>query len=790
MADHNTGRFKIPALLLVVFSLMLPATAMAQSDLREAGSELQFRVIDRFPEGEREAVEIPTVAPSNPFYSIIGEVKNKNWSTAHRHFSNEELATPLENTPSKRFLAGYAALQAGQYEAALGYFESVGDELEVLSDYLALYTAQAALQSGEAHRATLAAAKVESDSRLYDEALLLLARALHESGESEDRERAVEVIELYLSRYSARGGAPGARLLLGEVLEELERPEDAARAYLNLRENHPIRNETTSAEERLRALSDGVSDELKARIESESEQQLVRKYRGLFDLHRSERVIAELPVHIDDLSRGSDERCESLFMVARSHTKMRTHGEGTPWYDRVLRECPNTSWEIRALYLGGRGRWNSNDREGAMEIFARIINEYSEHSFADDAMYFTGRILRSEDRHDEAEQILKEQVQRYPDGDMAKDAHWLLVRRMWDGEDFDGVVDYIDGLESTGEDDLYSRGRLHYFRARALESAEKMSQAGEGYVAVVRDYPKTYYALLAFNRLARLQGATDTGGVDICATAGPICDELLPSSRESESITVPRRLRNDVGFDRGLLLLSLGLTDLARAEFSSLRNRHAGVSSSLWALASLLDSAGAYPLSHDIARRHIDGWMNQYPTTSTRTKWEVAYPTPFKEEVTRYARQRNIDAALIYAIMREESGFNPRIESWANARGLLQLIEDTAGRMAQKEGLSPYTFELLFDPAVNVRLGSAYMDDLGERLNGHPALIMAGYNGGYGVVSRWLEESGELPLDLWIEDIPFGQTRNYTKRVLMSYWIYSYLYGDERVPSLGFELGE
>ena len=138
--------------------------------------------------------------------------------------------------------------------------------------------------------------------------------------------------------------------------------------------------------------------------------------------------------------------------------------------------------------------------------------------------------------------------------------------------------------------------------------------------------------------------------------------------------------------------------------------------------------------------------------------------------------------------MREESGFNPRVESWANARGLLQLLDDTAARMARRDELSNYRFARLDEPDINVRLGSAYMQSLGESFDNHPVLISAGYNGGSGNVTRWLNEFGDLPLDLFVEDIPFGQTRNYAKRVLMSHWIYSYLYGEYRAPRLAFDL--
>ncbi len=85
----------------------------------------------------------------------------------------------------------------------------------------------------------------------------------------------------------------------------------------------------------------------------------------------------------------------------------------------------------------------------------------------------------------------------------------------------------------------------------------------------------------------------------------------------------------------------------------------------------------------------------------------------------------------------------------------------------------------LFDPETNIQLGTRYMRRLGDLFEDHPCLIIAGYNGGQGNVRSWLRQRGEMPLDLWVEQIPYAQTRHYVKRVTMSMWVYDWLYGEE-----------
>ncbi|TXD43306.1 hypothetical protein FRC96_01715 [Lujinxingia vulgaris] len=764
-----------------------PPTELAQSTPREAGSSAHFRVIERFPERDPAPPQIPAIAPSSPFAPIIEDVERESWASAHRKLQNPELRPLLNDDASLRFLAATVAMQAGHPAQALTILNDLDParDLPILADYASLLKARAALALEDAHTATLAAATVDDKSLLYPDALTLLADALQMAGQPEDHARAVEVLELFLNAYPRHSQAAAAREQLATLLEE-SNPTRAAELYLNIRQERPLSPAATRATQRLRALDAHLTEARRRLLDDATPERALTLARARFDRHQSERVINDLSNALQQWPDAADERCEALYLVGRSHTKLRQHTAGTPVYDRILETCPDTDWELRALYLGGRGRWNAGDRQGALKLFERIWQEYADHSYADDAMYFAARILRSEDRPEEARARLRDQLQRYPEGDMAKDAHWLLLREYFDRGDFQAIIDHVDNLDKTGEDDLYTKGRLHYFRARALLQSGKKDEAAASFIRVAHDHPMSYYALLSFNQLARLQGSTE--GLDICATVGPACEDHLPTNLQATPVELPDELERDTGFQKASQLLTLGLTSLAQRELTALRTRHASTPSTLWALASLLDAAHAYPISHDLARRHIHGWMDAYPTAETRRHWSIAYPTPFKDTLTRYAEQRDLNPAIIYAIMREESGFNPRIESWANARGLLQLIEPTARRIAQRDGLEDFSFDLLFDPTLNIRLGSAYMHELASQTASHPALIIAGYNGGFGNVSSWLDDFGHEDLDLFVENIPFGQTRDYTKRVLMSFWIYSYLYGDARVPALPFTL--
>jgi soluble lytic murein transglycosylase len=117
-------------------------------------------------------------------------------------------------------------------------------------------------------------------------------------------------------------------------------------------------------------------------------------------------------------------------------------------------------------------------------------------------------------------------------------------------------------------------------------------------------------------------------------------------------------------------------------------------------------------------------------------------------------------------------------------------MEGTANDMARLTGRGSVRASELFDPDINIELGTQFMKTLGDRYGDHPCLVFAGYNGGHGNVNRWLRERGQLELDLWVEEIPYEQTRHYVKRVTMSWWVYRWLYVADRLPSVDLDLPE
>ncbi|WP_139751012.1 transglycosylase SLT domain-containing protein [Aeromonas media] len=187
------------------------------------------------------------------------------------------------------------------------------------------------------------------------------------------------------------------------------------------------------------------------------------------------------------------------------------------------------------------------------------------------------------------------------------------------------------------------------------------------------------------------------------------------------------------------------------------------------------------PVAQRLEFGHIalnQGWHELAILSSIRAEaWDaidLRFPLPLKRTFSQMAQERTMNTSLLYAISRQESALYPLAQSPVGARGLMQLMPATARETASKLGVPYRNEQQLFDPAMNIRLGSAYLKRLLDVYDGNRILAAAAYNAGPGRVKRWREQSTNKPMDVWVESIPYRETRNYVQNVLSFDLIYQH----------------
>lgn len=152
------------------------------------------------------------------------------------------------------------------------------------------------------------------------------------------------------------------------------------------------------------------------------------------------------------------------------------------------------------------------------------------------------------------------------------------------------------------------------------------------------------------------------------------------------------------------------------------------------------------------------------------------YKLEYSEYVYQYAEENNIDPLLVFAIIKAESNFNHSIQSSSGAIGLMQLMESTAIEMAKEVKQEIVVKEALYNPEINIKIGTFYYAYLIQHYEGNEHLALAAYNAGMGNVDKWIKE-GIIKADgSDLENIPYKETNNYVRKIIRDYKIYQKLY--------------
>ena len=179
--------------------------------------------------------------------------------------------------------------------------------------------------------------------------------------------------------------------------------------------------------------------------------------------------------------------------------------------------------------------------------------------------------------------------------------------------------------------------------------------------------------------------------------------------------------------------------------------------------------------------------MNAYLTRCQQTHEEEQraideqYPLMYENEIRKISTEYNLSPSLIAAVIRNESSFRPEVESSVGARGLMQLMPDTAEWIAHKLRLDGYSFEQLYDPSVNIRFGCWYLNYLSTLFNGDPLCVVCAYHAGQGEIASWLANPmySTDGVSLNQDSLPEGPTKLYAGRVTRDYGIYQAKYFEE-----------
>jgi soluble lytic murein transglycosylase len=542
------------------------------------------------------------------------------------------------------------------------------------------------------------------------------------------------------------------------------------------------------AKERLVAVKAKLPADLQA-FETLTAAEHITRGKELFDAMRNPESEAAFEAALA-AKPTADEKCVAAYHKAQSRFKARDRKGSAPMFDDaavICKTADNKDLWIKSVYQAGRS-YSYFNHELATTRYQEAQKVDPTHSYSDDAMLREAEEWTARKKPEQVTAVLSQIAGKYPKGDQLAESSWRLGWQAWKDKDYDAAIKWWKKqIELVPHDDNYfGEGQAQYWLGRAYAAKNKPADALASWKQAVKQYPAAYYALLALNRIREADAKQYEAVVAEISTDPAGFDPKAPAFTFK-----PRVEWGTKGFARAMELLRLGLGDSAEAELRKLgltapkdkkRVDDADQIEKLWAMAFLFDKAGRHGPAHWPTRWHILEYRKQWPIGANRARWLIAYPKAYEELLSRHATTNNVPFAMQIGIVREESAFDPLLESYANAIGLTQMIPVTAQDFSKGTGIDP-TRENLRDPEKNVTIGSKFLGYLYKTFDRFTLLVPPGYNCGPACTKRMLKLRGKLASDEFVEAIIDDQARNYTKRVLGTYFTYSWLY-DKTIPEM------
>ena len=321
--------------------------------------------------------------------------------------------------------------------------------------------------------------------------------------------------------------------------------------------------------------------------------------------------------------------------------------------------------------------------------------------------------------------------------------------------------------------DTANRGKAGYWAARDSEQAGKSAEACALYDGVIYRYSANWYGYLSNQRLTAMRSQGK------CSGTNPPVGSLVPDAVASlKTITVAPETSTEKEWTRvekSDELSSVGLFDWAIEELEEAKKTAQNSPKINLALARHYRTKGDNVNALLALAKSYPDYSQMFPEEMGREEWDIFYPLTNWEQIKSWAKSRNLDEYQVAGLIRQESVFNPRAKSGANAYGLMQLLIPTARMTARKYGSTAViSADALFQPAVNIELGTAYMREQFDKF-GRIEYVAVAYNAGPGRVNPW-RASLPIEIDEFVEAIPFKETKAYVQGVIRNSAQYRRLY--------------
>jgi soluble lytic murein transglycosylase len=444
----------------------------------------------------------------------------------------------------------------------------------------------------------------------------------------------------------------------------------------------------------------------------------------------------------------------------------------------VSAEAPDAEPGRQAQLDWIQTRGQTGETEAAIEGYRQFAQAYPEDPRAPEAL---SRVVILLGRLGDVEGAAQQQLdlgRRYPAGEQA---HTALEQAAWH---FHNTGRHAEALSAW---DMLSKGASGALAARGAfwgaRSAQQLGQndvAQQLYEAAITAAPDSYYGARAMEQLGRAPTGSIPLGAPVTDVEWREAEEWIASWSGQPAYYVaeqgyPPDVAESGAVPRAIALGQLNLLPDAIIEWNDARSRWSKDPIKLYMTARLAHEHETPYIGLKAAEDLLALAPDKGASAPTALR-RLIFPTPYSAVVAAHANEQQVDPRALYALLRQESLFNPGATSWVGARGLAQVMPATGQGIAQNLGVADFHETDLYRPAVSIRFGAFYLGYQQRAMNGSLQAALSAYNGGPGNAQRWAGGTSVPDPDMFTEVIDYEETRSYVRLVYGYYGAYQRLY--------------
>jgi tRNA dimethylallyltransferase len=714
------------------------------------------------------------------------------------------------------FQSGVQEYHSGRWREAQGLFEKL------------LLTG---VDSKVQKRTRFLLGKIYARQKNYDRAKTQLTHVLREYPEmgdyiqlelaridqaEEDWEAVLQQTSSLLKKYPLTLLIPEVRLLRADAYENLA---DFQKAIKELRRAEKLIARKFSVQKRKALVPDIINHQIKLSKLLRDHDQVYNLYRKLYIHHpevaarfqakvQMDRMVKDLSLTPRPLTRRETRKrmrvllnrvnyatviqeikaiqkklkneplpADLYFHWAEAHKGLRKRSKANIVLRQFLRKYPKHRRTSEARFLLAGNLWNLGNPSGALSHINTLLKTSPNSKWVPQSLLYQGRIYEDIQKPAKALATYRTLARKFSQDMLGEMAAWRIGWIHFKAGQWQKAFDqFKDNLDQSPKGNLTDKNL--FWMAKAAEKLNKAAEAQILFKDLAHRFPYTYYGLEAISHL----------------------DEAFPESLQSPSHFRKASYKKEYSFNRPGRPLSarerfhfkraselIELQDFTQARIELLRMGRSirkNLSGVMW-LSHWYNRAQAYADSLQVLQLFKDFKTKHGEKELPHQFWINFYPSVYSEHVKLEAGKYDLDPWLVESLIRQESMYNTSSLSSAGARGLMQIMPKTGKQLfARTDPGQTFDKNILFEPDVNIRLGVRYLHDLNRKHKGNGIYILITYNAGPKVLRAWRNRfSGIKDMDVFVESIPYPETRGYVKHVFRNHGIYKSLYPPHLVQS-------